>query len=118
MRPGAIVEGERGIGRKLDSPRVVGDGLVEREPFAFGIAAVDVGVCRARIELDGLVQIGNGAIGLAFGEEGAAPIVLGRGRRIELDGLIVIGNRVIKIAFAAPRDGAIVERHRVVWIDP
>jgi len=106
MRPGAIVIGECRIRRELDGVRVVGDGVGKSQPLALGVAAVDVGVGRARIELDGRIEIGDGALVLALGEPGAAPVVVGRGRRIELDRLIVIGNSAIEIAFvrqAMPR---------------
>ena len=47
MRPGAIVEGERRVRRKLDGVGVVGDGFGEIELFALGVATIDVGVGRA-----------------------------------------------------------------------
>src|SRR5580704_15150419 len=91
MRPGTIVIGERGVRRQRDGERIVGDRRGKLEPFAPGVAAVDVGVGQTRIELDGLIEIGQRAGGLAFSGPGAAAIVVGHSRRIELDRLVVIG---------------------------
>ncbi len=66
-RPGAIVEGERGARRQLDRAAVICDRVTEREPVPLGIAAVDVGVGGARIELDGLLEVGAGAVVFPFG---------------------------------------------------
>ena len=84
MRPGAIIVGECCIRRKLDGARIVGHGIAEIEPFALGVAAVDVGVGKPRIELDGLVEVGNGPLRFALCGPGTAPVVEGGGRGIQL----------------------------------
>ena len=116
-RPGAIVEGERGLRRELDGTRVVGDRAAEIEPLAPGIAAVDVGVGSAGIELDGLFEIRHGALVVVLGLPGAAPIVVSGRGRIELDRLVVVGDRAIEVALAPPGNAAIVERRGVARVD-
>src|ERR1700722_380234 len=117
MRPGAVVIGERGFRRQRDGKRVVGDGSGEVEPFALGIAAVDVGVGQTRIEFYRLIEIGERAVKLALCGPGAAAIVVGRGRRIELDRLVVVGNGAVGIAFVAPGNAAIVVRGGIAGVD-
>jgi hypothetical protein len=107
-RPGTIVKGEGGGRRQLGGAGVVGNGAGKVEPLALGVAAVDVGVRRTRIELDGLIEIGDGALVLALGLPGAAAVVVGCGRRVELDRLVIIGDRAIEVAFAPPSDAAIL----------
>src|SRR6478672_2801426 len=75
VRPGAIVVGERRVRRKLDCAGIVGHGVGEFEALAFGIAAIDIGVSKPRIELDGLIEIGNGSLRLTLCDPGAAPVV-------------------------------------------
>src|SRR6202023_2587410 len=108
MRPGAVVIGQRRVRRQRNGERVIGDRRGKIEPFALGIATVDVGVGQAGIEFYRLIEIGQRAVGLALGGPGAAAIVVGRSRWIELDRLVVVGNGAVGIAFAAPGDAAIV----------
>ena len=113
MRPGAIVVGERRVRRKLDRAGIVGHGVGEFEAFAFGVAAIDVGVGKPRIELDGLIEIGNGSLRLTLCDPGAASVVECGGRGIELDRLIIVGDRAVDIAFAPPRDASVVHRRGI-----
>src|SRR5208283_2799168 len=117
VRPGTIVKGQCRGRRQLGGAGVVGDGAGKVEPLAFGVTAVNVGLRRARIEPDGLIEIGNRALVLALGLPGAAPVIVGRRRRIEFDRLIIIGDRAIEVAFAPPSDAAIVERDGIARID-
>jgi hypothetical protein len=71
----------------------------------------DVGV--ARVKLDSLVVVLNGAAVPAFGAKGKAAIVVGDGAvRVELDGLVVVLDGAIVLVFFAIGEAAIDEGGR------
>ena len=75
--------------------------------------SIKVAIGIFRIELDGLVAVGDGLISVAFAEVGPAAVAVGlRKFRIELDRLRVVGYGPIEVARDFVGEAAIVARSK------
>src|SRR5208337_4860044 len=94
---------------RRDGPVIIGDSAVELALCMIDRRALQEGERRLRIELQRLVEIGEGAIEIAFGSIGAAPIDVGR-ELIALsfptstgNDLRATGDPRVEVAAATPR---------------
>jgi len=71
------------------------------------------------IEPDGLVEILNGAVGLAHASVGQAPVVEGIGAiRVDPDGLVEVLNGAVGLAHASVGQAPVDEGQDVIRVDP
>ena len=88
---------------------------------AFGVvdfAAIVKGNHVFRIELDGLIVVGDGAIEIALGLEQAGAVAVDPGiAGIEPGRPVVVGDGMVEVALGAVQVAAIVERSAVVGIE-
>ena len=71
-----------------------------------------------RVELDRLIEVGDGAVGVALHAVGHAAVVEGhRHAGIELDRLVEVGDGAVEIALVAVGETAVVEGQRVLRVE-
>src|SRR5204863_1632209 len=82
------------------------------------VAPVAVRGREIRLEFDGLVAVGNGALRVAFVSQRAAPIGVRNGKfRVAADGLVVVGDGEIQLALRGMGDATAIVGNRVAGIE-
>jgi hypothetical protein len=96
-----------GIGEVVSAQKVGGGGEVAHiEP---GLAAAVVGGGVFRVEPDGLVIVGDGAVEVTLLAPGIAAVVVGGDVfRVEPDGLVMVGDGAVEVTLVAPGIAAVV----------